>query len=253
MGNSDGDSRPAVATLTPDLKEDIELWLSADVARRNGSLDRIVSRGAAAASALVELMFQNAKETGRQIQIQTALREIGPAAFQTIADALNRVPAVRNARDCSILEDLTETILSLDARRAAPVALAQLEKLGAVPLRNRVMAEQINNARLRLVVKLAAAGCADAIEEVIAYLGDGSMLVPLAVLDVLEKSGNSSALLPLLRLFPRQNAASEHSGRQIQEAFRAIAKREKLTAESPCLTGCASSEMELALKWLSKK
>lgn len=255
MGNNDveGDSRPPVATLTPDLKTDIELWLSADVAKRNGSLQRIVSRGASAATALVESMFRNTRETGRQAQLQNALREIGPAAFQPVAQALDRVPQVKNAQDCALLEDLTETLLALDPRRATPVALDQLGKLASVPIRNRVMAEHINNARLRLVVKLAAAGCQEAEDEVIAYLGDGSLLVPLAVLDVLEKSGDARALLPLLKLFPRQTAASEHSGRKIQEAFRAIVKREKAVPESPCFAGCEGAERDLMVRWLAKK
>ncbi|KAF0246506.1 MAG: hypothetical protein FD180_611 [Planctomycetota bacterium] len=252
--DSEPDSRPPAATLTPDLKTDIEMWLSHDVTKRNGSLVRIIALGATAARALVETMFLNARESLRQSQLQNALREIGPPAFQPVAQALGRIPAVKTTTDVALLEDLTELLLSLDGRRAAPVAVEQLAKLGAVPIGNRLMAEHINNARLRLVVKTAGTCCApEAVEEVLAYLGDGTTLVPLALIEVLEKCGDGRALVPLLRLFPRQNAASEHSGRQISEAFRAIVKREKLAIESEAFAGCGACEKELATRWLAKK
>jgi hypothetical protein len=256
MGNPDSepDSRPPAATLTPDLKSDIEMWLSHDVTKRNGSLTRLVSLGATAARALVETMFLNARESLRQSQLQNALREIGPSAFQPVTQALSRIPAIRSTTDVALVEDLTELLLSIDGRRGAPIAVEQIAKLSSVPIGNRVMAEHINNARVRLVVRTAATGCApEAVEDVLAYLGDGTTLVPLALIEVLEKCGDRRALLPLLRLFPRQHAASEHSGRQILEAFRAIVKREKLTVESEAFAGCGPAEKELAAKWLAKK
>lgn len=256
MGNPDSepDSRPSAATLTPDLKTDIEMWLSHDVTKRNGSLTRLVALGATAARALVETMFLNARESLRQTQLQNALREIGAAAYQPVAQALSRIPSVKSATDVALVEDLTELLISLDGRRAAPVAVEQLSKFSAVPIGNRVLAECINNARLRLIVKTAGTCCApEAVEEVLAYLGDGSTLVPLALIEVLEKCGDGRALPSLLRLFPRQNAASEHSGRQVSEAFRAIVKRDKLTLESPAFAGCGPAERELAAKWMAKK
>lgn len=256
MGNPERepDSRPSVATLTPDLKTDIEMWLSHDVAKRNGSLVRIVALGATAARALVETMLHNSREATRQSQLQNALREIGSPAFQPVVQALSRIPEVKTNTDVALVEDLTELLLSLDARRAAPVAMEQLAKLAAVPLGNRIMAEMINNARLRLVVKIAGA-CAspEAVDEVLAYLGDGSTLVPLALIEVLEKCGDRRALEALVRLFPRQTAASEHSGRQIMEAFRAIVKRERVEIGSGAFEGCTAPEKELAAKWLLKK
>ncbi|MCC6740057.1 MAG: hypothetical protein IT452_13500 [Planctomycetia bacterium] len=256
MGNQDSepDSRPPAATLTPDIKSDIEMWLSHDVTKRNGSLTRLVALGATAARALVDTMFLNARESLRQTQLQNALREIGPASFQPVVQALARVPSIRSTTDVALVEDLTELLLSIDGRRAAPIALEQLAKLSSVPIANRVMAEHIGNARLRLVVKTAGTCCApEAVEEVLAYLGDGTTLVPLALIEVLEKCGDARALVPLLRLFPRQNAASQHSGQQIAEAFRAIVKREKLAIESPAFAGCGPAEKDLAARWLAKK
>lgn len=250
MGNpeSEPDSRPA-ATLTPDLKTDIELWLSHDVTKRNGSLTRLVSLGATAARALVETMFHNAREATRQSQLQNALREIGHPAFQPVAQALSRIGAPKSTTEVALIEDLTELLLQIDGRRAAPVAVEQFSKLRPVPPGNKVLAESVNNARVRLVVKTAGT-CAspEAVNEVLAYLGEGTTLVPLALIEVLEKCGDRRALVPLLRLFPRQNAASEHSGRQITEAFRAIVKREKLTPEA--FATCAAPEKELAIRWL---
>ncbi len=256
MGNPDSepDSRPSAATLTPDIKTDIEMWLSHDVTKRNGSLTRLVALGATAARALVDTMFLNARESLRQSQLQNALREIGPAAWQPVTQALARIPAIKSATDVALIEDLTELLISLDGRRAAPVAVEQLSKFASVPLRDRVMAECINNARLRLTVKTAGTCCApEAVDELLAYLGDGSTLVPLALIEVLEKCGDARALVPLLKLFPRQNAASEHSGRQVVEAFRAIVKREKLSMESPVFAGCGAAEKDLAAKWFAKK
>ena len=64
------------------------MWLSHDMTKRNGSLTRIIALGATAARALVETMFHNARESLRQSQLQNALREIGPPAFQPVAQAL---------------------------------------------------------------------------------------------------------------------------------------------------------------------
>lgn len=256
MGNPEPEphSSPAALTLTPDLKQDIETWLSQDVSRRNGSLSRILARGAAAAPALMDVMFRSADHELKKLQICNALREMGQSAIPHIAKALEKVQQVRSIADVAVIEDLTELLLQIDPRKTTALALQQLAKLNTVPLKNRPLAEAINNARVKMVLCIAEEGQSpEAVDEVTALLGDGSVLVPVALFEVLQKSGDRRALVPLLRLFPRQNAASEHSGREIAEAFRAIVKREKVTAESPCFAECGGPEREQLSRWLTKK
>lgn len=229
FGERNGQS--AVATRN-EIRKHIHDLLSDDFATRSESIEELEKFGAAAADALVDTLVTKCTDPHASSSLTDALEEIGRPAATVLIHALKHVPEVRRPQQAYLLENLIDTLGRLQDRRAAGPLAEQIDKLNRAIRRNhdRVLVDICEAARVRIHECLAEMGDRRGVDDLLRTIGDGRKRVRAGVVEALRRVGDRRALVPLLRLHTIEDDVSLSGAADIRDAFRAIARREKVAA-----------------------
>ncbi len=227
------------------LRDDLETRLSA--------LSELARAGKKGAEALSRRLVRT-NDPYAQDTLLAAIEEIQRPAFEPLLSVFARLGDPRSSQSFELIEDTARSLVYLGERKAIPAILEHLRRLKSMAERSREarIVERCHTTRLRLLLLLAEVGVSDGLPELLSLLKDGARRVPEVVVDALARIGDRRALLPLLRLHALEKRVSDWGARQVQNAFRAIARREHLGPNDPLFAGLAAAERETLDKWVPR-
>ncbi len=236
-----------------DLTNLVNDLLGDDLETRLSALSDLASNGKKGAEVLSRRL---ARTTDPYVQdtLLAAIEEIQRPAFEPLLSVFARLNEPRSSLSFELIEDMARSLVYLGDRKAIPAVLEHLRRLKALAERSHEarVVERCHTTRLRLLLLLAEVGVSDGLPELLSLLKDGARRVPEAVVDALARIGDRRALLPLLRLHALEKRVSDWGARQIQTAFRTIARREHVGPNDPLFAGAAAAEKEALDRWIPK-
>jgi HEAT repeat protein len=239
-----------VATIQKCLK-DLE---SSDFRVRTDSLTELEKLGQPAAEAIVESLMKQSPRLELLSSYSDALEEIGRPSVSVIANALSHIREVRRPEHAHLVETFVESLARIGGRREAPTIVEQLPKLDAAIRRNGnvVLVDCCEKAKVEIHRVLAELNVKDAVDDLVAMLGDGRRRVRLGIVEAVEELGDRRALVPLLRLHRLEEDVSFSGANQIERAFVKIARREKAAAGDADFKDLGAEERTTLEKFLPR-
>lgn len=223
---------PSTVATRNEIRRHIHDLLSDDYSARAGSIEELEKFGAAAADALVESLITKCTDPHASSSLTDALEEIGRPAATVLIHALKHVPEVCRPQHAYLLENLIDTLGRLHDRRAAGPLAEQIGKLNRAIQRNhdRTLVDVCEAAKVRVHICLADLGDRGGADDLLKMLGDGRRRIRTGIVEALTRVGDRRSLAPLVRLLTIEDDVSSTGAAEIRDAFRAIARREKITA-----------------------
>lgn len=236
-----------------DLAHLVNDLLGDDLETRLSALTDLAGNGKKGAEVLSRRLARTT-DPYAQDTLLAAIEEIQRPAFEPLLSVFARLSDPRSSQSFELIEDMARSLVYLGDRKAIPAVLEYLRRLKSLAERSHEarVVERCHTTRLRLVLLLAEVGVSDGLPELLSLLKDGARRVPEAVVDALARIGDRRALLPLLRLHALEKRVSDWGARQIQTAFRTIARRETVGPHDPVFAGLAAAEKETLDRWLPK-
>lgn len=236
-----------------DLDSMVDDLLRDDLETRLSAMSEIARHGRKGAEVLSRRL---ARTTDPYVQdtLLAAIEEIRRPAFEPLLSIFARLGDPRSSQSFEMIEDTARSLVYLGDRKAIPAILEHLRRLKSLAERSHEarVVERCHTTRLRLLLLLAEVGVSDGLPELLSLLKDGTRRVPETVIDALARIGDRRALLPLLRLHALERRVSGWGARQIQNAFRAIARREHVGPNDPLFSSLTAAERETLDKWLPR-
>jgi HEAT repeat protein len=242
----DGSTALAIQQRIRDLE-------STDFRLRAESMTELEKLGEPAARAIVSNLLRNPSSHENLSSYSDALEEIGKPSVNVIVHALSDLREVRRPDQAHLIQNLVETLARIGGRRSSRTIVDQLGKLDRAIHRNHnvVLVDCCEAAKVRIHRLLADLGVSDGVDDLIAMLGDGRRRVRAGLVEALERLGDRRALVPLLRLYRREEDVSYSGALTIKGAIREIARRGRVAVED--LKGLTAEERATLEKILPRK
>lgn len=236
-----------------DLNHLVNDLLGDDLEARLSAMSGLAQHGRKGAEVLAGCLARTS-DPFAQDTLLAALEEIQRPAFEPLLSVFSRLGTPRSLQSFEQIENMARSLVYIGDRKAIPVILEHLHRLKSLAERSHEtrVVERCHTTCLKLVLLLAEVGVSDGLPELLSLLQDGTRRVPEAVIDALARIGDRRALLPLLRLHAIEKRVSDWGARQIQNAFRAIARKERLGPNDPLFAALPATERETLEKWLPK-
>lgn len=230
---------PALKQHEQEIRKHIRDLCSDDFAVRAESISELEKYGQPAAEAIVHTLLKKAPQPDALVSYSEALEEIGKPSVNVILHALSHIPEVRRPEEVYVLESLVETLGRLGDRRAAEPLAQQLEKLNRAIKRNhsRLLVDVCESAKVRILSILAELGSKAGLSDLLEMLGDGRRRVRAGIVQAVGQVGDRRALLPLIRLYAVEDDVSFAGAETIKDAFREIARRERIATDDAIFRG----------------
>lgn len=167
------------------------------------------------------------------VTLTEALAEIGRPPLEVVLHAFSHIVLIRRVEDVSLLEHFLELLSGQCDRRAAQILVDQLAKLNAGLQRGHPaqLAHRCEDAKVRIHRILLALGEKGAVDDLLQMLGDGRRRVRDGVVEMIARTGDRRALVPLVRLCHLEEAASGSGAAPVREALVEIARRGQVTSD----------------------
>ena len=229
---------------------------SDDFLVRSESIAELEKLGQPAAEAIVDSLLKGPSRLDRLTSYSDALEEIGRPSVNVIIHALRDIDDVRRPEHAALIENLVETLARIGGRGVVRHVTDQLGKLDRAIRRNhnRILVDCCEAAKVRIHRQLGELGAKQALEDLLAMLGDGRRRVRSGIVEAVEQLGDRRALVPLLRLHRLEESVSFSGALTIKGAFREIARREKIGGpDHPVFKELTPEERATLEKLLPKK